>query len=105
MPIVVTVELITGRGTRRVLGKACIENLSDLRDISDYRVSVTEDDNHVAGESMWGAEGMIDGHPRRQTVWALVAKVATWATEYANRKQYRTVAEPAGDTPPTVGIK
>lgn len=103
MPIVVTVELLSG-GRRRVLGKCCIENLSDLRDVSDYNVNVTEGDNAVSGEGMWRGDGRIEGHDRRQTVWSLVAQAAAWATEYANRKQHRIPAEPADGTP-APGIK
>jgi hypothetical protein len=103
MPLIVTVELLSD-GRRRVLGKICLQNLSDLRDVSDYKVNVTEGDNAVSGEGMWWGDGRIENHDRRQTVWALVAKAAAWATEYANRKQHRTVAEPAGETP-TIGLK
>ena len=102
MPLVVTVELI-GAGRRRVIGKICLENLTDLADISDYKFSVTEGDNAISGEGMWWGDGRIEGHDRRQTVWSLVAKAAGWATEYANRKQLGTV-EPADETP-TIGIK
>jgi hypothetical protein len=95
MPLVVTVELVSG-GRRRVLAKCCLENVSDSRDLSDYRVNVTEGDNAVSGEGMWWGNGRIEGHPRKQTVWALVAKAAAWATDYANRKQHRV---PADQTP------
>ena len=79
----VTVEIWPGGEPRRarILATAFIANVSDLEDISNYTMRVSEGVNPVAGTPAWKAEGEVRGHDRRASVWSLVAKVAAWAAE------------------------
>jgi hypothetical protein len=79
----VTVEIWPGGEPRRarVLATAFIANVSDLEDISNYTMRVSEGVNPVAGTPAWKAEGEMRGHDRRASVWSLVAKIAAWAAE------------------------
>lgn len=54
--------------------------------VADYAVSAGESQNPHAepgGRLDWAARGHILGHDRRQSVWALAAKVAAWAAAEA----------------------
>ncbi|MBX9830215.1 MAG: hypothetical protein K2Y27_35120 [Xanthobacteraceae bacterium] len=53
--------------------------------VCDYSVSAGENQNPVAQALDWSARGHVLGHDRRQSVWALVAKVATWAASEAEK--------------------
>jgi hypothetical protein len=77
----ITVELVPGghEGMKRELARAHVGNLSSLAPKSDYAIYANEGDNPVAGSGRWESRGMLGGHDRNQTVWALVAKVAAWA--------------------------
>jgi len=77
----ITVELIPGGDEARCreLARAQLGNISDLADTSDYEIIAGEGENKWAGAMPWVASGLIDGHDRRQTVWALVEKAAAWA--------------------------
>ena len=81
----VTVEIWPGGdNTRaRAVAIASVANLSDLADVSDYAVSVTEGHNPVTDTPPWSQRGSIFQHDRRTSVWALVAKVAIWAAKEA----------------------
>ena len=60
----------------RLIGFAKLVNQSNLADVSDYSLIWTETGD--AGLAIEAEEGRlrIEGHNRRQTVWALVAKAA-----------------------------
>jgi hypothetical protein len=87
--LVIKVELWPGgyEGMKRTLAKAHIGNVSNLADVSNYVVSVSEGPNPIAGAPAWSARGRIDGHDRQQSVWALVAKTATWAAAEAEKQE------------------
>jgi hypothetical protein len=70
---------------KRELARAHVGNLSSLAAKSDYAIYANEIDNPVAGSGPWESRGMICGHDRNQTVWALVAKVAAWAAAEAEK--------------------
>lgn len=56
---------------------ANVENLSALADISDYSVEARTEPNPLTGSDAFNHPKIfVDGHQRRQSVWALVAKVA-----------------------------
>lgn len=78
---------------RRELASAAVSNVSDLADLSRYRVFAREGANEVAGADAWEAMGHIGGHDRRQSVWALVEKVAAWAAVEA-REHNRPQVDP-----------
>lgn len=82
----ITVELIPGGvGRPRELARAVLGNVSDLADRSDYQVAAREGDNSLCGRRAWEARGLIAGHDRNQSVWALVAKAAAWAAAEAEK--------------------
>lgn len=71
----ITVEMIPGGAARlrRTIAAMDIANLSDLADVSDYQVRISEDDNWLAGTGMRWRTVFVRGHDRRQSVWRLVA--------------------------------
>jgi hypothetical protein len=81
----VTVEIWPGgdKTRARSLAIANIANISDLADVSDYAVAVSEGHNPVTNTPPWSQRGHVFQHDRRISVWALIAKVAIWATEEA----------------------
>ena len=60
----------------RVVGRAVVGNVSQLADISDYDVFWSEEASEVSGLAERAGTASVEGHPRRQSVWALVEKVA-----------------------------
>ena len=81
----ITVEIWPGgdKSRARAIAIANVANLSDLADVSDYAVSVSEGHNPVTNTPPWSQRGHIFQHDRKTSVWALITKVATWATEEA----------------------
>jgi len=79
----VTVEIWPGGDESRACAVAIanVANVSDLANVSDYVVSVSEGHNPVTNSPSWSRSGYVFSHDRRTSVWALVAKVATWAAE------------------------
>jgi hypothetical protein len=74
----VTIEMVPGgfAPLRRTIASMTVGNVSDLADISDYRVDAMEGANPHTGEPLRSATCTIVGHDRRQSVWALLAKAA-----------------------------
>ncbi len=82
----ITIEIIS-RGHKRTLATADISNMSNLADRSDYAVAVkTALRAQPSWQPEWEARGMISGHDREQSVWALVAKAAAWAAKEAEKQ-------------------
>jgi hypothetical protein len=83
----VTVEIWPGgdKTRARAVAIANVANLSDLADVSDYAVSVSEGYNPVTNTPPWSQRGSVFQHDRRTSVWTLVAKVAIWAAEEAEK--------------------
>ncbi len=54
-------------------------NMSELADISDYRVRTKEYGAPRLGIPESEASGDIIGHPRRTSVWGLVRKICDFA--------------------------
>ena len=79
----VTVELVPGGDeTRaRAIAQMTIANVSDLADISDYEFEARERANPIAGTPARETTGTVRRHDRRQTVWSLVGKAATQASQ------------------------
>lgn len=63
----------------REVAKAVAGNVSDLADASDYEVICKELANEELGIEETTQRGQIVHHVRKQTVWALVQKIATLA--------------------------
>jgi hypothetical protein len=72
----VTIELVPGgfAPMRRTIGSMRISNMSNLADLSDYRVEAIESANALTGDPSRNAECMVLAHDRKQSVWALLAK-------------------------------
>ena len=58
------------------IATAELANVSDLADLSDYALSWEEREEIDLNIPRDSGELKIEGHRRRQTVWALVAKAA-----------------------------
>jgi len=74
MPIRIKVEL-----NGKEIAVATAENISNLADVSDYWVAVHERAAPSLGITELDEAGMVRGHERNQSVWALVQKVAAFA--------------------------
>ncbi|MHC2278084.1 hypothetical protein ACVI1J_004909 [Bradyrhizobium diazoefficiens] len=74
--LIVTIDLLPGGAgpLRRTLATVRIENLSDLAEISDYRVTAMEAPSALTDHPAGIAATKILAHPRRQRVWALLQK-------------------------------
>jgi hypothetical protein len=74
----VTVELIPGgyQPFRRTIATMNIGNVTDLADVSDYKIHATEAANPLTTTPPRSASGVVSRHDRRQSVWALIAKAA-----------------------------
>lgn len=84
----ITIELVPSGHDRgkRELARAELSNVSNLDAKSDYEIVACEHDNAPAAASAWTASGLIRNHYRLQTVWALVAKAASWAANEAEKQ-------------------
>jgi hypothetical protein len=71
----VHVELLPGGDPtrRRPLATMSLANISELRDISDYNVTVIEAENSLTGAPARLCSCVVRNHTRAQSVWALVA--------------------------------
>ena len=74
----VIIEIVPGGQAqlRRTIASMAIGNISNLADVSDYKVDAMESANHLIGTPPRSATCEVTGHDRRQSVWALVAKAA-----------------------------
>jgi hypothetical protein len=72
--LMVKVELVPGgfEPLRRTIGSLRIENISDLSDISNYRLVATEAANPLTGEPPRITECRLEGHDRRQSLWKIL---------------------------------
>lgn len=77
-----TIEL---RVNGRLIGGALVVNKSDLAEVSDYEVEAVETASRETGRKKdFRVKFPILDHKRKQTVWALVAKVAAEAQHARN---------------------
>jgi hypothetical protein len=76
--LVITVDLVPGgyAPMRRNIAEMSISNISDLAEISDYRVEANEVSNPLADTPPRTVRCLIRGHARAQSVWALLAKAS-----------------------------
>jgi hypothetical protein len=74
----VIVEILPGghRELRRTIASVAIGHVSDLADISDYKIDAMEAANRLTGTPSRSATCVVARHDRRQSVWALIAKAA-----------------------------
>jgi hypothetical protein len=64
------------RELRHTIASMNVGNLSDLADVSEYRVDATEGANPVAATPSRSSTCTVFGHDRRSSVWSLVEKAA-----------------------------
>jgi len=76
--LLITIDLLPGghASRRRTIASMQIGNITDLADVSDYRIDAMEGANPLTGTPARSATCTIAGHDRNQAVWALVAKAA-----------------------------
>ena len=84
----IIVQLVPGGAEhrKRELGRVELSNLSNTAARSDYSIEADEGPNEVTGGCAWESRGMLSGHDREQSVWALVAKAAAWAAGEAEKQ-------------------
>lgn len=86
--IQIIVRIVPGGNEKRAFEQAVAEVTRVAGDsFADYAVSLGEAQNPVTGALDWSSRGHLVGHDRRQTVWALVEKVARFAVEEAVKSQ------------------
>jgi hypothetical protein len=70
---------------RRRIGFMEIANISDLADISDYAVEISEAGNPLSGKRARECSVYVRGHDRRAGVWALIARAleVAWQSDPA----------------------
>jgi hypothetical protein len=82
--LIITIELIPGGiGSRKTIGTLRIGNMSDLADVSDYRIVAMEAANPITGKAARIADETLRDHDRRQSVWKIV-EGASKAIEHAD---------------------
>jgi hypothetical protein len=84
----ITIDLIPGgrEHAKRALATATISKMSGLAEVSDYAIEAkTATRAEPSWQPAWEGRGMISGHDREQSVWALVAKAAAWAAKEAEK--------------------
>jgi len=70
----------------REIGRMDIGNVSDLAAISSYKVDASSVANPLSrNPTAFSARGTIDGHRRKDSIWALAAKATAWAADLAQR--------------------
>jgi hypothetical protein len=76
--LIVRIELVPGglSPMRRPIGTVQISNVSELADISNYKLLAMEGMNPLTGTSARMAECILVGHDRRQSVWRLIEAAA-----------------------------
>jgi len=79
----IPVEIWPGgdKARARAVAIANVANVSDLAEVSDYPVSVTEGHNPLTNTPAWSQRGHLFQHDRITSV----AEVAAWATEEAGK--------------------
>jgi len=81
----IIVELVPGgrEPAKFELARAELGNLSELAAVSDYAIRASEGANPLTDTPAWRRTGLIEGHPRNQSVWKLVERAAAWCGDEA----------------------
>lgn len=74
----VIIEILPGGHPefRRTIASMNIGNLSDLADVSDYKIDAMEGPNPLTGTPPRSTTCIVARHDRLSSVWALIAKAA-----------------------------
>jgi hypothetical protein len=80
--ILVTIEIAPGGAEtlRRTIATMRISNLSDLADVSDYRIVAMQAANSLTGEPAGIAQFQVLAHRRQQPLWALIQRACEEAS-------------------------
>ena len=70
----------------RLIAAAKVMNVGTLHGLTDYTVSVGETASDQTGLGDYSAQHTINAHRRRQSVWALIEKVARLARRDRERQ-------------------
>jgi hypothetical protein len=83
----VTIEIWPGGCKARAheVARMDIANISELAPISDYAIWASSGAHRPSGKPAFEARGIIEGHRRKDSIWALVAKATGWAAALAAR--------------------
>ena len=65
----------------RLIAGARVQNVSNLAAVSDYSVVAVERASEETGLGDYREDHVLRGHVRRQSVWALVERVAQRVTK------------------------
>jgi hypothetical protein len=76
--LVITIDLVPGgyAPMQRTIATMNIMNISDLAEVSDYRIEAGETSNPLTGAAPRTVHCLVRGHARAQSVWALLAKAS-----------------------------
>ena len=70
----------------REVARMDIGNVSDLAAISSYEVRASSVANPLSkSPAAFSARGIIEGHRRKDPIWALLAKATAWAADLARQ--------------------
>lgn len=81
--ILITVDIVPGgfQPLRRTIASMRIANVSNLADISDYRIDAMEAENRLADTPSRNCVCEITDHDRSQSIWALIERASRAAME------------------------
>jgi hypothetical protein len=76
--LAITIDLVPGgyAPMRRTIASMSIVNISDLAEVSDYRIEAFEARNPLTGSPPCSSCCVVRAHSRAQSVWALLAKAS-----------------------------
>lgn len=70
---------------RRVIARMHIDKISDLSPTSAHEVVASSVADRSSGKPAFEARGLMEGHRRRDSIWALLSKATAWAADLARR--------------------
>ena len=84
--LVIRAEVWPGGDYRRarVIGMMTAANISNLADISDYAFEISEHTSMIVPRTL-NVTGTVEGHNRKQTLWALVRKILNQVLDKEDR--------------------
>lgn len=76
--LTITIDLVPGgyAPMRRTIASMSISNVSDLAEVSDYRVEAMEARNPPTGSAPRSSCCVVSNHNRAQSIWALLARAS-----------------------------
>ena len=83
----VTIKIWPGgcEARAREVARMNIANISDLAAVSDYEIWASSDAHRPSGQPAFEASGKVVSHKRKDSIWVLVAKAASWVAASTER--------------------